>query len=152
LERRWIRWLNGAFTNDLKEAQIITWFLTGLRHEAIRLAKKQERLRKHELLVLNQLINGGAQDQQLEMLDTIADSKDTIAEVEDIACINQTLSLLTPLQKKVIQELVLNDATGKELAEQLRMSQPAVNRIKGRALKRLKKLVTDRFLGVSNKS
>ncbi|MCS5697285.1 hypothetical protein [Desulfofundulus thermocisternus] len=30
----------------------MAWFITGLRHEAIRLAKKQKRLRERELLIL----------------------------------------------------------------------------------------------------
>lgn len=39
----------------------MAWFLTGLRHEAIRLAKKHKRLQEHELLILNDLLSQDAE-------------------------------------------------------------------------------------------
>lgn len=61
----------------------MAWFLTGLRHETIRLAKKHKRLREHELLILNNLLSQEAEDKMTEMLDAVAGTDDILAEVED---------------------------------------------------------------------
>jgi len=54
----------------LEDARIMTWFVTGLRHEAIRLAKKHKQLQEHEPLILNDLLSQDAEDEVTEMLDT----------------------------------------------------------------------------------
>lgn len=117
----------------------MAWFTTGLRHEAIRLAKKHRRLQEHELLILNDLLSQDAEDEITEMLDTIAASSDVLAEVEDTVFLQEALSLLTPQQQKVITATVLEEYTEHEVAEQLGISQPVVHRLKERALNRLRK-------------
>lgn len=53
--------------------------------------------------------------------------------------------MLTPQQQKVITATVLEECTEQDVAEELRMSQPAVHKMKKRALKRLRKhFVLDR--------
>lgn len=123
----------------MEEARIAAWFLTGLRHEAGRLAKKRQRLREHELLILNKRLDEGATDEIGEVVDTIAATTDTLNEVENEIFIQQTLSLLTPQQQKVIMATVLEGATEQEVADKIGVSKQAVNRIKKRALDRLRK-------------
>jgi len=66
---------------DLEEARVVAWFVTGLRHEAIRLAKKYKRLREHELLILNaRLKEDAGSDSIAEMVDTVASTTDTLAK------------------------------------------------------------------------
>lgn len=89
----------------------MAWFLTGLRHEAIRLAKKHKRLREHELLILNNLLSQEAEDEMTEMLDTVAGTDDILAEVEDSVFLQEALTMLTPQQQKVITATVLEGRT-----------------------------------------
>ncbi|MEW6698602.1 MAG: sigma-70 family RNA polymerase sigma factor [Bacillota bacterium] len=117
----------------------MAWFITGLRLEAIRLAKKHKRLQEHELLILNDLLSQDAEDEATEMLDTIAATDDILAEVEDSVFLEEALALLTPQQQKVITATVLEGYKEQEVAEKLGMSQPAVHQMKERALKRLRK-------------
>ncbi|BAF60074.1 DNA-directed RNA polymerase specialized sigma subunit, sigma24 homolog [Pelotomaculum thermopropionicum SI] len=117
----------------------MAWFLTGLRHEAIRLAKKHKRLREHELLILNNLLSQEAEDEMTEMLDTVAGTDDILAEVEDSVFLQEALTMLTPQQQKVITATVLEGRTEREVAEQLGISQSVVHRLKERALNRLRK-------------
>ncbi|TDA65766.1 MAG: sigma-70 family RNA polymerase sigma factor [Clostridia bacterium] len=116
----------------------MAWFITGLRHEAIRLAKKHRRLREHELLILNDLLSQDGEDEVTEMLETIAATDDTLTEVEDMVFLQEALTLLTPQQQKVITATVLEERTEQEVAEELGMSQPAVHQMKERALNRLR--------------
>jgi RNA polymerase sigma factor (sigma-70 family) len=115
------------------------WFLTGLRHEAIRLSKKQNRLREHELLILNTPLSNHSEDDVTEMLDSIMAVNDTLAEAIDIVFLQEALSLLPPQQQKVINAIILEEYTEQKVAEQLGISQQVVNRLKKRALTRLKK-------------
>lgn len=117
----------------------MAWFITGIRHEAIRLGKKNKRLKEHELLILNDSISQDTDDEVTEMLDTIAAKSDILAAVEDTVFIQEALLLLTLQQQKVLMSTVLEGRTEQEVAEQLKISQPVVHRLKERALKRLKK-------------
>ncbi|MEW6625089.1 MAG: sigma-70 family RNA polymerase sigma factor [Bacillota bacterium] len=125
----------------MEEARIVAWFITGLRHEAIRLAKKQKRLQEHELLILNNPLSLEAEDEETERLDTVAATDDIFSEVEEMIFIQEVLSLLTPQQQKVITVTVLEERTEQEVAIELGMSQPAVHQMKERALKKLRKIV-----------
>ena len=118
---------------------IAAWFLTGLRREAGRLARKHRRLREHELLILNQKLAEDGQSEEVEILDTAAATNDTSAEAEDAMIVQEALSLLTPTQQKVIVATVLKERTEQEVANEMGVSQQAVNKIKERALNRLKK-------------
>ncbi|MGH2330623.1 sigma-70 family RNA polymerase sigma factor [Thermoanaerobacter mathranii] len=115
------------------------WFLAGLRHEAIRLVKKNKQIQKHELLILNARLKGDDEDEETEMIDNIADTRDTFMEVENLIFLQEILSLLTPKQQKVIKATILDGYTEKEVSADLGISQSAVHHIKERALKRLKK-------------
>jgi RNA polymerase sigma-B factor len=117
----------------------MVWFMTGLRREAIRLAKKHKRLREHELLILNDPISQDAEDEATEMIDTIASSNDVFLEVEDSVFLQEALSLLTPQQQKIITATVLEGRPENEAAIRFGMSQPAVHQMKERALKKLRR-------------
>ncbi len=117
----------------------MAWFMTGLRREAIRLAKKHKRLRKHELLILNDPISQDAEDEVTEMIDTIASSNDVFGEVEDSVFLREALSLLTPQQQKIITATALEGRPENEAAIRFGMSQPAVHQMKERALNKLRR-------------
>ena len=117
----------------------MVWFMTGLRREAIRLAKKHKRLREHELLILNDPISQDAEDESTEMIDTIASSNDVFSEVEDSVFLQEALSLLTPQQQKIITATALEELPENEAAIRFGMSQPAVHQMKERALKKLRR-------------
>lgn len=119
----------------------MAWFITGLRHEAIRLAKKQKRVQEHELLILNNPLSLEAEDEETERLDTVAATDDILSEVEEMIFLQEVLSLLTPQQQKVITATVLEERTEQEVAIELGMSQPTVHQMKERALKKLRKIV-----------
>jgi len=117
----------------------MAWFITGLRHEVIRLAKKHKRLQKHELLILNDLLSQDAEDEKTEILDRVATVCDILTAVEDLLFLRGALSLLTSKQQKVIKATILEDRTEEEVAAKLGISQPAVHQMKMRALKKLRK-------------
>ena len=117
----------------------MVWFITGLRHETIRLAKKQERLREHELFILNKRLSGNDEDELTEMLDTIADPSNTIIEVENLIFLQEALSLLTPRQQQIIKAIIMEEQTESVVAIKLGISQSAVHQVKERALNQLKK-------------
>jgi len=117
----------------------MAWLITGLRHEAIRLAKKHKRQQEHELLILNTQVNPDVENNASEKLDFIAAKNDTSSEVEEVIFLQDALSLLTPQQQKVITAIVLEGRTEQEVAEQLRIAQPVTHRLKKRALQRLRK-------------
>lgn len=73
------------------------------------------------------------------MLDTVAATNDTLAEAEDSMVIQEALSLLTPTQQKVIVATVLEERTEQEVANEMGVSKQAVNRMKERALNKLRK-------------
>jgi len=112
---------------------------TVIENAAKKIAKKQARVREHELLVLNKQIGEDADDSATEMIDTIASSNNTSAKAEESAFIQDALALLTPLQQKVVLSTVLHDQKEKEVAEELGISQPAVHHIKRRALQKIRK-------------
>lgn len=119
--------------------------MTGLRHEVTRLAKKHRRLKKHELLILDEF-NQNTGDESARIIDTIAANSNTAAEAENSLFLQEALSLLTPEQKKVILATVLEGVTEQKAAKELGMSQQAVNRIKKRALNRLRKhFIMDKY-------
>ncbi|TYP57880.1 RNA polymerase sigma factor [Thermosediminibacter litoriperuensis] len=124
---------------DPEDARIAAWFLKGLKREAIRLYLKQKKLKQHELLILNNRVGRDADGESPELIDTLADGIDVLSRVEDRIFVREALMLLTARQQKVIMATVFEGATEKEVAERLGISQPAVNKIKNRALSKLKK-------------
>jgi len=82
------------------------------------------------------------------MLDNVAAITDTFTEVQDSFFVEEAFSLLTSKQQKEIRTTVLEQMTEQEVANEMGVSKQAVNRIKERALKRLrKKLVLDEPTG-----
>ena len=130
---------SGGRAVDPEEARALAWFITGLRREAIRLAKKYRQLDERELLILDEPMVDQDLPEKLSMLDTIAAAVDVADEVEGSMLVRDVLSLLTPLQRAVITATVLEGATEGETARRLGISQHAVHKMKERALRRLRK-------------
>jgi RNA polymerase sigma factor (sigma-70 family) len=124
----------------------VAWFRIGLHREAARLAKNLKRLQSHELLILNELVSREAGEEGTEMLVTIPASTDVCTEVENTLFLQQALSLLTPQQRAVIAKIILEGAPEQEVAGEMGITRQAVNRIKMRALKRLKKYFASAYL------
>ncbi|ADL08481.1 sigma-70 family RNA polymerase sigma factor [Thermosediminibacter oceani] len=124
---------------DPEDARIAAWFLKGLKREARRLYLKQKKLKQHELLILNNRVDRDNDGESPELIDTLADGIDVLSRVEDRIFVREALMMLTARQQKVIMATVFEGATEKEVAERLGISQPAVNKIKNRALSKLKK-------------
>ncbi|KJS17410.1 MAG: DNA-directed RNA polymerase subunit sigma-24 [Peptococcaceae bacterium BRH_c4b] len=124
---------------DPEDARIMAWFLTGLRREAHRLAKKHRRLKKRELLILDGPVKWNVENDGIAMVDTVAAVVDTFTEAEESIYIHDMLSTLTSQQQKVIMATIIKGATEREVALELGMSQPAVHQMKERALNRLRK-------------
>jgi len=137
---------SGTHPNNIKDAQIISWFIIGLRHGAIRLAKKYKRLQKHELLILNDRINQYVEDDFTELLDHVIASDNVQIETEDNMFLQEVLNLLTIQQQEVIKATVLEGKTEEETANELEISQPSVHRMKKRALRRIERYFS--ILGV----
>jgi len=132
--------------NDVEEAKLVAYIETCLRNEANKLSKKQKLVQANELLVLNQAISADAVDEKLEMIETIPSNDDDMEELESNITIQYALSLLTKHQRMVIEATILDGISQKEVALKLGISQPAVNKIKGRALCSLKKLMENGIL------
>ncbi|WP_347490010.1 sigma-70 family RNA polymerase sigma factor [Desulfoscipio sp. XC116] len=128
---------------DPKEARAIAWFLTGLRREAIRLAKKYRQLDERELLILDGPAEQNADSDALSLIDTIFTAEDVSNSAEDAVFIQKALSLLTPQEQMVIKATILDGFTERETARELEVSQPVVHRIKNRALNKLHHFILD---------
>ena len=118
----------------MEDVRALAWFLTGLRREAIRLARKYRRLDEHELLILDEPVDPDFSEKS-SLLNTIAAAVDVAAEAEGSVLVQDALSLLTPLQQVVITATVLEGSTEAETAIRLGISQQAVQE---RALYRLR--------------
>ncbi|TDA67860.1 MAG: sigma-70 family RNA polymerase sigma factor [Clostridia bacterium] len=124
----------------MEEARVVAWFVTGLRHEALRLARKHRRLKERELLILNeQLKNEAGGEAIARMLSTVNPPPDLLTELENKLVLQEALALLTPLQQRVVVATVLEGVTEQELAGEMGVTKQAVNRIKERALDKLRK-------------
>lgn len=157
-DRRWYRrWCtildvssgeSDAHDFDPEEARAIAWFLTGLRREASRLAKKYRQLDEHELLILNCPVPQSADSDELTMIDAIPAAVDVPGEAEGMVFIQKALSLLTPQEQRVVKAAILDGFTERKAAKELRVSQPVVHRVKERVLNKLRKhFVLDESIG-----
>lgn len=124
----------------MEEARIVAWFITGLRHEAIRLTKKYRGLREHELLILNEQLGKDEGGREIrEMVDTLAAKSDTQAQAEENIFLQEAFSILTPLQKKVIARAIFEGTTEQKIAQEMGITHQCVNKLKERGLNRLRK-------------
>jgi len=127
------------FSNhDNEEARITSWYLTGIKRKASKIAKKQQNLKRHEMLILNKSVND-TEGNSVEMIDIVADCNNMVSKIEDKINIEQVLSHLTFKHQQVIRMIFFQELTEKGAAEKLGISQPAANKIKNRALKKMKK-------------
>lgn len=123
-----------------EEARIVSWFITGLHHEAIRLTKKHRGLREHELLILNGQMRKDEGGREIrEMIDTLVAKSDTQAQAEGNIFIQEAFSILTPLQKKVIAGTIFEGTTEQKIAQEMGITHQCVHRLKERGLNRLRK-------------
>lgn len=113
------------------------------------MAKKYQRLKKYELLILDGPVEHSASDnEEISVIDTLITATDVLSEVEDSLFIQEALSLLTPRQQEVITATVLDGLTEREAANKLGLSRTAVHSLKKKALSRLQKyFVLDKPIG-----
>lgn len=131
-------YLSKVCENDPEEARIMSWYRIGIKREALKIVKKQQNLKKCEMLILNKPIHDQEGD-SIEMIDTIAENSNMALIVEEKINIEQLLLSLSLKQQQVIKMIYYHEMTEKETANKLGISQPAVNNIKNRALKKLGK-------------
>lgn len=117
----------------------MTWFITGLRHEAIRLSKKHKKQKTNELLILDDLVKNNDGDEKTAIINSLTAMNDTSFEAVDSIFLQEALSLLTLQQQKVVFATIIEEYTEQKVAKQLGISQPVVHRSKKRALTRMKK-------------
>ena len=122
---------------DNEEARIASWYITGIKRKAWSIAKKQQNLKRREMLILNKAIYD-MEGNSVEMIDIVADCYNMESKIEDKINIEQVLSKLTSKQQQVIKMIFFQELTEKGAAEKLGVSQPAAHKIKNRALKKMK--------------
>ena len=103
------------------------------------MSKKYNRLRKYESLILNDSPGKDTVDDAIELIDTVASKNNTLVEALSGLFIQEVLSLLTTQQQRVIKATILEGATEQEAASELGVTKQAVNNMKKRALKKLRK-------------
>ncbi len=109
--------------NDLlqKDKVIVSYISISIKNEYIRLSQKHNKISKTEILCEDDIIN---------TLQCYDENYDFI--MEDL------LSNLSELQKKIIKSIYLMDIKEADLANSLNISRQAVNKTKNIALKKLK--------------
>src|SRR5690606_41693024 len=125
-----------------QEARFVAWLMRGLRRQTCRLATKARHQRQREMLLLNHPLS--RDNPETECLDLVPSSVDVHKLVEErmfLQAFHSCMSELTWLQQKVIRAILLERVTEQEMARELGISQQSVNRIKRRALKRLKQCI-----------
>jgi len=73
------------------------------------------------------------------MIDVIPAAEDVPGKAECMVSIQEALSLLMPQEQKVVKATILDGFTHRETARELGVLQAVVNRVKKRALNKLKK-------------
>lgn len=122
---------------DPEDARLLSYFTTVIENATKKLGKKQQKLKENEMLTLNQRISEDIEDVATEKVDMLISKNDTLKQVEQSLFIEEALSLLTPQQQKVIITTVLKDQKERYVAEEMDISQQAIQQIKKRALNRL---------------
>lgn len=112
------------------DKQLIKYIETCIRNEYIRLSKNQNKVQKSELLIL---------------YDDMPEKRDIYDEINIKTTIRQVLSQLTSLQREIIIRTVINNEKEKDIAKDLNVSQQAVNKVKNKALEKLKKFFDRRL-------
>lgn len=103
------------------------------------MAKKHQRFKEHELLILDGPEHSNSDDDEISVIDTLITAADVLSEAEGSLFIQEALSLLTPRQQEVITATVLEEFTEREAASKLGLSRSVVHRLKKQALRRLQK-------------
>jgi len=130
-----------ADDDDQQEAHFIIWLEKSLKYAALRLAIKHRKSREKELLILNSPIND---DSEEDIIDRVEDKNvDVVGTVCSNIFVEELLSALTEKQRAVIEYKVLQGYTETETAVKLGISQQAVNRLKSRALKKIKRILEE---------
>lgn len=122
------------------ESRFLAWIATGMRHEAIRLSKRNRRRNKHELLILDRPLTNpnNPSEHYGSMTDLIPTVSDTQQEVENRLLTGGALRALTESQRKVIIGVIVQGHTERTIAQSMGISQSMVNRLKHAGLKRIR--------------
>lgn len=98
---------------DPEEARMMAWYMTGIKHAVLKIAKKQQCLQKHEILIMNNPIYDH-EGNSIEMIDTIADVREMVLKVEEKINFEQLLQHLSSKQQQVIKMIFYQEMTEKE--------------------------------------
>ncbi|MCQ1528836.1 sigma-70 family RNA polymerase sigma factor [Lutispora saccharofermentans] len=111
-----------------QDKEIVAYIARGIKNEYIRLSRKNSLICKNEIPIL--------EDMQI----TDEDRQDSIElRIE----IQSALLQLTPLQRKIIEEIIIKDRKEKDVAKELEITRQAVNKAKKYALRKLRSLLLD---------
>lgn len=111
--------------NMREDKYIISYVNTAIKNKYIELNKINKEILKREIEI------------NLDIVGTVFED-----HIENKLLIQQALTKLTYLQKKVIIKKFITYKTDTEIAQELNISRQAVNRIKNRALNNLRKYLT----------
>lgn len=111
-----------------QDNEIVAYIAKGIKNEYIRLSRKNSLISKNEIPLL--------EDMQ------IAD-EDRQDSIELRAEIQSALLQLTPLQRKIIEEIIIKDRKEKDVAKELEITRQAVNKVKKYALEKLRSLLLE---------
>ncbi|CCQ95363.1 DNA-directed RNA polymerase specialized sigma subunit, sigma24 homolog [[Clostridium] ultunense Esp] len=106
--------------------------------KAIRLAKKHKRMNEKELLILDKKMSDLEEENATELVDYLVARLGKHRGIEEDILLYEILSQLSSQQRMVITKVVLEGHSEREVAQQLGISKQAVNRIKQRAVRRLR--------------
>lgn len=122
-----------ARDSDLADGQIAGWIRSAIVQESARMKLERERVYAQELLILDTPTS----DRE-NLLSGLAAAEDTESMAEDALFLEEVLMLLTPKQRVVIIETVIEDLPEHIVAVEFKTSQQAIHRLKRRALKKLR--------------
>lgn len=122
---------------NITQAKLLNWFNTSLSRETIKLAKKHEKIKQNELLILNAPISNSDNDSE-ELLDVIQLSQNILeATVCENLMVKKILSVLTERQRIVTILNIIYGYSESEIAKMLNVSQPSVHKTKARAVEKI---------------
>lgn len=126
---------------DIEEARIVSYIETGIKREAYRLHRKNNKINNAELLILDKPLNADdSNNSELMPLDIIP-SDDSIDGLIDELSFEQLLSILNTHEKIIVRLTIKNGVPQKQIADMLGMSQQTVSKYKQRAFRKLKEYI-----------
>lgn len=112
----------------MNDKQIITYIAVGLKNEYIRLSKKRRKILKNEVPLTDSIqIPDIDREEQIDLKILICDA----------------MKILNSTERFVINEVIINDKKEQTVADELHITRQAVNKIKKRALNKIRKILEE---------